>query len=66
MELAIEVVKLATALLGLAVAVVALLPKARGDARGKQKRPQVLADGLLKPNNGAAQTPIMGCRRVVL
>ncbi|MDO5042607.1 MAG: hypothetical protein Q4D92_03770 [Slackia sp.] len=37
MELAIQIVQLATALLGLAAAVLALLPGARGDARKKKK-----------------------------
>lgn len=39
MELATEIVKLATALLGLLAAVFALMPKARGrSAKGKKKR----------------------------
>lgn len=38
MELATEIVKLATALLGLAAAVVALLPTARGKPRGGKRK----------------------------
>lgn len=38
MELAIELAKLATALLGLIAALLALLPKARGDARRRKKK----------------------------
>lgn len=38
MELAIRIVQLATALVGLAAAVLALLPTARGDARKKKSR----------------------------
>lgn len=38
MELAIQILSLVTALISLTGAVVALLPKARGDARKKKNR----------------------------